>query len=484
MGAGQGDIFSPLGIFQLLANLIGSKQHQDAFNEAKDANTSRYEDILNALGGLKARTDVNLAGGQRREGDYRGGLYDSVVGGSQALGNQLSGSYANRAGNLMDMFRSGASGLQDQFGGLSNQVGGLYDQRTVDTMGRLGDVSADVRSQLQDRMKRNLDYLEGAGQQERADINRQFDAATGRQQADLAARGMTGAGAIQSLRSGLDRQRSDALGALDERLRAQRIAADSALSGDVASASERLGTLGAGMYGDLTGQGIASRERLGTLGAGLGERLLGAQTGLYGGATGDTLGAMERTGNASLGLQAGLGADFANMLARQTSQRIGTDMDITGMRTGVMERRSDPYPQGNFWTNQAGLYGQMLGNKAMAGATPQPDFWQSMMGGLAPGLGQAGLYAGLGGLGALAGGGGASLASFFPFLAGLCWVADAIYGEGSDRAAKARRYATTHDTPFLRRYAVHGRQWAKKAATDAAFRNAIRPIWDAMLEAA
>lgn len=64
-----------------------------------------------------------------------------------------------------------------------------------------------------------------------------------------------------------------------------------------------------------------------------------------------------------------------------------------------------------------------------------------------------------------------------------CWVADELYGVGSGKAALARLYATTHDTPFLRLYKRHGRKWAAWLKEHAWAKAWVRPIWDAMAAA-
>lgn len=120
---------------------------------------------------------------------------------------------------------------------------GAWDKMREDATGANSDM-AQTRSRvlgaLQDRYRRNMDYLEGSGAQERRDINQSFDAQEAGIRNDLVRRGFGNTTALQSSLQSSNRQRSDALGGLMERLRAQRIGTDTSLSGDVINADTSL----------------------------------------------------------------------------------------------------------------------------------------------------------------------------------------------------------------------------------------------------
>ncbi len=69
--------------------------------------------------------------------------------------------------------------------------------------------------------------LIGAGEQERKDINTSFDSARGSMLADMASRGLTSSSLPYTMGNNLLRNRADALGGLDERLRQQRLGFES-----------------------------------------------------------------------------------------------------------------------------------------------------------------------------------------------------------------------------------------------------------------
>lgn len=78
--------------------------------------------------------------------------------------------------------------------------------------------------------------------------------------------------------------------------------------------------------------------------------------------------------------------------------------------------------------------------------------------------------------------GGASAAiGIISALAALCWVADVLYGEGSEPARLARLYANAHDNWFLRLYRRRGRRWAAWLVAHPWAKPLVRPVWDYMV---
>ena len=90
------------------------------------------------------------------------------------------------------------------------------------------------------RWDRGMKYLEGAGAQEKKDINTAFNNQGAANTANLVARGMAGSSIMPSMNSGNERQRADAQGGLNERLRQQYLNTDAALSGDYLNAWQGL----------------------------------------------------------------------------------------------------------------------------------------------------------------------------------------------------------------------------------------------------
>lgn len=85
------------------------------------------------------------------------------------------------------------------------------------------------------------------------------------------------------------------------------------------------------------------------------------------------------------------------------------------------------------------------------------------------------------GFGTPGGGGGAGTS-------GLCWVADELYGAGSDSAIKLRKFANAHLGEnsslglFLDEYKKYGKKWAQMIQHDKKLRSFAKNLWDIMLK--
>lgn len=97
----------------------------------------------------------------------------------------------------------------------------------------------DILGQYGDRYDRNMGYVEGMGTQERADINTQWNNERSAVGQDMVSRGLTGTTIKPSMEMGVERQRTAALGRLNDRLLQQKLYADMQLSGDKLGFMER-----------------------------------------------------------------------------------------------------------------------------------------------------------------------------------------------------------------------------------------------------
>jgi len=124
--------------------------------------------------------------------------------------------------------------IQQAYSGIEQQMTPRFEGTRNAILDQLNNLVGGYQS----RYDRNMAYLEGAGQQERKDILQRFADLSGQTQQALAQRGLANSTILPSLQSGLERQKSDALGGLEERLRQQRLDTDAALSGDVLAARQ------------------------------------------------------------------------------------------------------------------------------------------------------------------------------------------------------------------------------------------------------
>lgn len=149
-----------------------------------------------------------------------------------------------RYGQGMDIFK----GLIDSGGQNVGDAWSRYDADTAklgsDANRMWSDHAQQILGQAQGRYKRGMNYLKGAGDQERRDINTGFDSQTANIKQDMASRGLGSSTISSGVQQGSERQRADAIGGLNERLRRQYAETDARLSGDVMNIHSALGQKG------------------------------------------------------------------------------------------------------------------------------------------------------------------------------------------------------------------------------------------------
>lgn len=175
-------------------------------------------------------------------GQALSGLFSAGSQSANMFGQMIMTLLANQAneqryGEGMDLLRNLQAQQVPWIQQLVDQASGQYGQN----VGVYQDTMRDVFNNLHATRDRSLQYLEGAGAQERADINTSFAGQQSANRANIVNTGMTGTTVGAGTGAGIERQRSDALGALEERIRQQRLNTDITLSNNIASARERMG---------------------------------------------------------------------------------------------------------------------------------------------------------------------------------------------------------------------------------------------------
>lgn len=288
-----------------------------------------------ALGANRMGMDRQMATG--RFNDFSKWLNEAT----QGRENRLLGEYDRGAGEVQGYAENRRDAVMDLLHGGVNDVQSRLGARTQDTLSGYANAFQDSYGQLQDRYTRGMANLEGMGEQARRDINERYDAQAGSVQQDLASRGLGNSTVLASMRMGNERERGGELGRLDESVRAQRLATDAALSGDVAAAkaADALNWSGliSGLRGDEANAAMSGTQMLGNA---------------YAGLTGDVMGAMgNRFGNRM---------NLSSLLSGQT---LGT---AAGLREGGMNLQNAADSQlTNFLLGQSG-YRMDQGNQANA----------------------------------------------------------------------------------------------------------------------
>jgi len=98
----------------------------------------------------------------------------------------------------------------------------------------------EIGAGYQTRYSEAMKTLEGMGAQESKDITSAYGNLAASQQQDLTSRGFGGTTIMPTMRAGVERQKTDALARLNERLRTQKLGYQTGLSGDYLGFRERV----------------------------------------------------------------------------------------------------------------------------------------------------------------------------------------------------------------------------------------------------
>jgi hypothetical protein len=219
----------PLNMQKYMAAQEQNREQQQAQADANRDRAIAASGTGSFMHGGNAGTNDRSAYAQSGTGAYfpgdRAG-YNSGAGSSGTGGGGAGyGSYG--AGG-------GASG-----GGMSSGLAGSYQNAYNEAVAENEARYRDILGGYQDRYERNMNYLNGAGQQEAADIGEQYRKQGSNIQQGLVNRGLSNSTVLDTMQMGNNREYVNDLGRLDERLRQQRIATDAGLSGDELQFMER-----------------------------------------------------------------------------------------------------------------------------------------------------------------------------------------------------------------------------------------------------
>ncbi len=262
-------------------------------------------------------------------------LETDVLGSFEDLQSSVLGGFQQREQNVLGGFRDFESGINAQAQGRTQAGQGLIQNLMSQLQGGFSGLQGDVAGGFDTLRGDLLGALQGSGGQERTDINEVFTNLGDATTSSLISSGLSGTTINQSLQGDVARQRTDALGRLDERLRQQELG----IIGDTGAGAlraqeniglagltsqENLGTFGAGLFSNLSGDALNFATSLGLAGTGLEESL-----------SGQTLGAEERLGGLGLGLEQGLGADAINAGVNFGQIPFNFDLGLTASEIGL-----------------------------------------------------------------------------------------------------------------------------------------------------
>lgn len=401
--AGFSNLFGGLPA-QLITSLLGYQEQRKNWEDAREANLGRYDEGLGNLRGLIERSMGGYGGLVGSDQQQRSGLLSQLLGGSQTLGqNLLQGQ--NRLGQSLMQLLAGGQNQQTQkmkalgqqipaaYRELGDQIQNQFTQRGAELTAGYNNQQAQLGQFLGDRRNQILGDIDRLGGQERADINQRYDQQASTQRANAISRGLaTGAG-NRSIGYQAERERTDAMGRLEDRLRQQRIGADTILSGDIANQQQRASEFATGLQDTYQRGGINAAGQFGNAAVGaqnqLGQaaiNLLGQQytqrLGLKQQTGQNRLATQERYGQQGLGYQSGLGLQNIQNQTQLGMGQIDLDRQLTGDINSWIYNRSDPYPPPGPWSTLAGLSQQAGQQRAAQKAynAAQPEWYEGLFG--------------------------------------------------------------------------------------------------------
>jgi len=197
-------------------------------------------------------TGQSGAWGQMRKGI--GDEYDKMremLSGRTAADLQNLGRYYDYANEATKQFGAGERQYIDDYG---KAMRGELSSRSKLLSDEAGKSRSELLGALTGRYDKAMGMLEGLGDQERKDIIKAYGERGAQVKSDLVRRGMGGTTINPTMQLGVDRERTDAIGRLEERLRQQQLGTHAQLSGDIASGISQLGNRDLNLHNQLTGE--------------------------------------------------------------------------------------------------------------------------------------------------------------------------------------------------------------------------------------
>lgn len=214
------------------------------------------------LGPAQAAYLANLEDMYSAAQGRQGGGLNSVVGygggGGRQGGGGSSGYYGGAIPDAYQRAQEEAKAANEQ---RYQDILSGYQNRSNEFQQRQSGNTDDVLTGYENRYQRGMDLLSGLGTQEKRDIDESYQKLGASNQQDMVNRGLTGTTIMPTMRSGIERERQDALSRVNERLQREQLLADAGLSGDALGAQERMYGQGLAGYMGATGDTLGFAER-------------------------------------------------------------------------------------------------------------------------------------------------------------------------------------------------------------------------------
>ena len=182
-------------------------------------------------------------------GGALGGFFQNLM--PNVFGKRGAGRYKDMTETDFNkaLFEQYADHVPEDFGKVTAEDAAASQNKFRDFINQIQSAADQRQQTYQARYDRAMGELDKVGDQARKDLSTQFKQAEASAEQGLASRGLLGTTMGGALTSGFARDKSTALGQLNESLARERIGWDAALSGDTLNALER----GIGMYSNTMG---------------------------------------------------------------------------------------------------------------------------------------------------------------------------------------------------------------------------------------
>lgn len=221
-----------------------AREYQNASQEARQANESRYRDILDEYGNM------------------RGDIADRLMAQTE---------------NIDRRFETGLEDLNNLYGGATEEARVRYGDRADEALRMVRSGNEDITGRADERTQRAMSMLGGAGERARFDAIGRGRAAEGSINANLATRGLAGTTIGANLAAGVRRDTQADLDRINEGVRNQMLSTYGSMSGDALAAAERGVGREVGAYGQFTGDQMQALDRLTAGQLGANQQFIGSQ---------------------------------------------------------------------------------------------------------------------------------------------------------------------------------------------------------------
>jgi hypothetical protein len=245
----------------ILGGILDYFQNMEDRNYIKEQTEISNDMLVDASADIQKMLGATLPGTKNAYAT----LAANMANGGNSLVNRIGGNWNDLNASLMGQYATGKGDILGNQNQRMSQLGSDLGSMTSEYR----KAGSDIVSGYEGRTKEGLAMLEGMGQQQKKDIEHSYSNKSQSMKSDMASRGLGGTAVGAVMDRGIERDKQDAMGRLDESLRRQKFNAYSSMSGDTLGARSDqqaglsgLQQFGIGMQDAATAQNLAQQQSL------------------------------------------------------------------------------------------------------------------------------------------------------------------------------------------------------------------------------